>query len=110
VDAGETDEARLVRALGDLDRLVQRLQRLSPAAWRSREAPVREALTEMASLDCRLAGVGPRRLPSDLPLHALADAVSVVGADLLTELRRDRDAALFDRTTDILADCERRTR
>ena len=82
VDAGGADVTPLAVARDDLDRLVRRLRHLSPAAWRSRRAAVVALLERLADLGGTFA-IWPERMLPDLPDHALADAVAVLGGDLL---------------------------
>jgi hypothetical protein len=80
-----------VDAAADLDRLVRRLRQLSPRAWSAgdREPAVRRLLTDLAAL------TAPGHQVPDLPLHALGDAVAVLGHDGLDDpATRDAAAAL----------------
>ena len=71
----------------DLDRLVRRLRHLPPGAWPDRRAAVRELLVTLAD---------PRPVP-DLPDHALADAVAVIGSVAIDVAEGDagREAAVI---------------
>lgn len=66
----------------DLDQLVRRLRHLPPGAWPERRDAVRSLLVALA---------GPRPVP-DLPDHALADAVAVIGSDAIVAAAGDPDA------------------
>jgi hypothetical protein len=65
--------------VSDLDLLVRRLRGLSPSGWRARDraATVRRLVAELAAIG------GEGHPVPDLPEHALADAVAVLGADAL---------------------------
>lgn len=57
----------------ELDRLVRRLRHLPAREWPARREAVRTLLAELAA---------PRVAP-DLPDHALADAVAVIGREAI---------------------------
>ncbi|HET6816330.1 MAG TPA: hypothetical protein VFH66_03790 [Mycobacteriales bacterium] len=67
-------------AEADLARLVRRLRGFSRRAW-SQHA-VEERVRALASALVVIGGEG-HRLPDDLPTHALADVIAVVGHDAL---------------------------
>jgi hypothetical protein len=95
VSAAETDyDARLALAEAELERLVRRLRSLSAAAWRERRPPVLLALGRLAQLT---ALTEQRKLPvlPELADHALADAVAVIGGDVLVVLASRRDDSLL---------------
>ncbi|HVW80754.1 MAG TPA: hypothetical protein VHB69_07440 [Mycobacteriales bacterium] len=63
------------------ERLVARLTRLSPMAWRSRRAAAEEVLRALAAISARQQG---RDLPAPVvEVHVLPYAVAVVGRDVL---------------------------
>ena len=67
-------------AAADLARLVRRLRGFSRRAWGHGEAELRvRALVEAL---VAIGGEG-HQLPPDLPTHALADVLAVVGRDAL---------------------------
>jgi hypothetical protein len=65
----------------DLDRLVRRLRAFSPEAVAARRGPISELLVALADL------TAPGRHLPDLPDHALADAIAVLGHDALADDR-----------------------
>ena len=69
-------------AAADLARLVRRLRGFSRRAWSHGETEQRvRALAEALVV---IGGEG-HQLPADLPTHALADVVAVVGHDALND-------------------------
>ena len=68
-------------SVSELDRLVRRLRHLTARGWRTqdRAAVVRRLAEELVAI----GGEG-HRLP-ELPEHALADVIAVVGADALVK-------------------------
>lgn len=78
-------EARLRQVRGDLDHLVGRLRSLGTLSWKARRAAVKELLDRIGDLAAQAEHRTPRRVP-DLPDHALADALVVLGADLISAL------------------------
>lgn len=92
-------------ATGDeLERLVARLSRLSPLAWRTRRDAAESLLQTLVSVCESQQG---RRLPvPQVDSHVLADAIAVIGRecldglahspqdDLLAQLRAGIDRAL----------------
>jgi hypothetical protein len=76
--------------MSDLDRLVRRLRSLPPSAWRSggRDLVVRRLAADLVTV-----GGSGHELP-DLPDHALADAIAVLG--------REAQQVDPDRTADLL--------
>jgi hypothetical protein len=67
-------------AEADLARLVRRLRSFSRRAWSLAEAETR--IRALAEALVTIGGEG-HALPADLPTHALADVVAVVGHDAL---------------------------
>ena len=67
--------------MNDLDRLVRRLRSLTPRGWRAQD---RAAVVRRLAADLVAIGGEGHRLP-DLPDHALADVIAVVGADALAK-------------------------
>jgi hypothetical protein len=63
--------------MSELDRLVRRLRGLSPRGWA--EGDRRAAIRRLAVALAEIGGEG-HRLP-ELPDHAMADVIAVVGAD-----------------------------
>jgi hypothetical protein len=98
---GEGYGERVDLAAAELDRLIRRLRSLTTNAWRPREAAVRDALVQLVELDRAAERCEQRALP-DLPVHALADAVAVVGGDALEALGRRPDGDLLDRMLSLL--------
>jgi hypothetical protein len=94
------DEAAYDELLGlvaaELTRLIRRLSSLSGRAWSSRRDAVFALLAVLAALEEGLEGIGAHDLP-DLPDHGLADALAVIGGDLLDALVTHRDPAVLDR-------------
>jgi hypothetical protein len=80
----------------ELTRLIRRLASLSARAWSDRRDPVIGLLSGLAALDAALEGIDPHRVPA-LPDHGLADALAVIGGDLLESLAARRDPAVLDR-------------
>jgi hypothetical protein len=80
----------------ELTRLIRRLSSLSGRAWSSRRDAVNALLTELATFDAGLELTGPHELP-ELPDHGLADALAVIGGDLLEALFTHRDPIVLDR-------------
>ena len=67
-------------AEADLARLVRRLRGFSRRAWTSGDTE--QKVRALAEALVVIGGEG-HRLPADLPTHALADVVAVVGHDAL---------------------------
>ena len=63
----------------DLDRLVRRLRALTPRSWQVRD---RSAVVRRLADDLVAIGGEGHHLPQ-VPDHALADVIAVVGADAL---------------------------
>jgi hypothetical protein len=80
----------------ELTRLIRRLSHLSGRAWSTRREPAFGLLARLAELDDRLEGTGPHDVP-DVPDHGLADALAVIGGDVLESLVSRRDAVVLDR-------------
>jgi hypothetical protein len=87
-------------AAAELTRLIRRLSSLSGRAWATRREAAVALLTGLAALDVALEGTGPHPVP-DLPDHAFADALALIGGDVLEALVAHRDPASLDR---VLAD------
>jgi hypothetical protein len=97
-------EQELHATAADLDRLVRRLRLFTPRTWLSYRESIQDLLVDLV----RIAGVveGWVLAVPDVPDHVLADAVAVIGADLidtlegqpsedaLTELRASLSGAL----------------
>jgi hypothetical protein len=94
------DEAAYDELLGlvaaELTRLIRRLSSLSGRAWSSRRDPVLALLEAWAALDAVFEESPPHAVP-DLPDHGLADALAVIGGDLLEALVTHRDRVALDR-------------
>jgi hypothetical protein len=88
---GTQPAASLDPAGADLDRLVRRLRSLTSRAWRTGErAAVVRALAE------QLAAIGsPGRQLPEIPQHALADAIAVLGQDALDQPARTPEVRLL---------------
>jgi hypothetical protein len=99
--ADSDDEALLGAAWSDLDRLVGRLQRLSESAWRPRRELVMTLLDELARVDARLENVELTPLP-DLANFALADALAVIGGDVLECLGAGGHRAVLDEVASLV--------
>jgi hypothetical protein len=63
----------------DLDRLVRRLRGLTPRGWQAND---RVGAVRRLAADLVAIGAEGHRLP-EMPDHALADVIAVVGADAL---------------------------
>jgi hypothetical protein len=86
VPAGHQDPGdAFAEVEANLGLLIRRLRRLSPNAWRSRRAPVEDLLAGLEKIAAQLEGRPPRPVPA-LPDYALADAVAVVGGDVVTQI------------------------
>ncbi len=95
---GTAFEADLADAEASLSRLVGRLRVLSPKSWQTYRAPVRLALSRLVALNADLEG---RTLAApDVADHVLADAIAVVGGDVLMLLSR---AAAADSLVEVQA-------
>jgi ABC-type transporter Mla subunit MlaD len=82
VPVGEDFAARAAAVTADLDRLTRRLRTLSTRALNDRSPAVRAALDALAHLSAALAG---RTAPSPTVAdHVLADAIAVIGWDVVT--------------------------
>jgi hypothetical protein len=81
----------------ELTRLIRRLSSLSGRAWSSRRDAVLALLGQLAALGAVLEESPPHPVP-ELPDHGLADALAVVGGDLLEALVTRRDPVALDRT------------
>jgi hypothetical protein len=91
----------LAAAAGDLDRLVRRCRSLTARGWEARRQPVTALLTKLAELS-RLAEHGDAHVVPELPDHALADAVAVIGTDVIEALHLVPDSDLVERLGDAL--------
>jgi hypothetical protein len=89
---GDDVDRSLVLAAADLERLVRRLRRLTPQAWRPRREPAMALVVALTEIAARAERLPPRPAPR-LPNHAVGDAVAVLGADALAALtvRPDRE-------------------
>jgi hypothetical protein len=87
-------------AASELTRLVRRASQLSGRAWSTRRAPVTELLGRLAEVDATLEQTGPHAVP-EVPDHGLADALAVIGGDVLEALVATPDPVVLDR---VLAD------
>jgi hypothetical protein len=77
-------ERELSAAQGDLDRLTRRLRSLSARARAERSAVISAALHDLVAIAAAVEG---RPLaPPAVADHVLADAVAVIGADVLERL------------------------
>ncbi len=81
VPGEEASEGRLAVAAEDFGRLVRRLRSLSRRGWQDRREAARAALAGLVALSARLEGV--ELVPPTVPDHVLADAIAVVGGDVL---------------------------
>lgn len=88
-------ESKLRIFAEELGRLDRRLRGLSAAAWRSRSGAVRQALEELARLDAHARRDRERSLP-DLMDYALADALLVIGGDVLEALSENPECGQID--------------
>jgi hypothetical protein len=88
-------ESKLGIFAEELSRLDRRLRGLSAAAWRSRSGAVRQALEELARVDAHARRDRERSLP-DLMDYALADALLVIGADVLEALSDNPQSGQID--------------
>jgi hypothetical protein len=95
-----SDDAAYDELLGlvaaELTRLIRRLSSLSGRAWSTRRAPVIALLFVLAALDAEVEDTQLHDVPQ-LPDHGLADALAVIGGDLLEALVTHRDPAALDR-------------
>lgn len=71
----------------ELEKLVRRLRHLSPGAWARHRQQVHEVLCALAELG---DSIEPRQVP-ELPDHAMADAVAVIGGDAVDAAQRSAD-------------------
>ena len=108
VPARDSFHPDLVAATADLAKLVRRLRSLSPRAWVDRRAPVQAALNGLVALNGKLEG---RRL--DAPVvadHVFADAVAVIGGDVLKALAQSQDRTGLDLAVQLIEDALAKTR
>jgi hypothetical protein len=98
--ADEAYDELLGLAAVELTRLIRRLGQLSGRAWSTRRDPTVALLNQLAQLEATLEGTLAHKVP-DLPDHGLADALAVIGGDVLEALVSRRDATALDR---VLAD------
>ena len=87
-------DERLSLARGELGRLILRLRSLSLPAWRPRRLAVIDALTRLAELSGRAEHRDLPAVPA-VADHALADAVAVIGGDVVVALAADPDDGLL---------------
>jgi hypothetical protein len=80
---------QLAAASADLERLVARLGRLSPLAWRTRREAIETLLRTLVAICERQQG-RPLRAP-DLEAHVLADAVAVIGREVVDTIGTEPD-------------------
>ncbi len=107
---GDPDyEHRLVLARGELARLVLRLRSLSPPAWRSRRKSAVAAVDRLADLSGRAEGRPVPPVPA-IAMHALADAVAVVGGDVLAALSDSPDDDLLTAVVETIREALEQTR
>lgn len=108
VPGGDAFQPDLAAATTDLERLVRRLRSLSQRSWRERRAAAQAALDGLAALDARLEG---RQLDTPtVPEHALADALAVIGGDVLDAIAMLDDRSALDTTIHLLEVALERTR
>jgi hypothetical protein len=81
-DSGSDHAAHLVLLADDLERLERRLRGLSTAAWRSRADVIRALLLDLIAIEATVNAASGRVCPS-VPEHALADALAVIGGDVI---------------------------
>lgn len=87
----QTDEfhTQLAAASVDLERLVARLDRLSALAWRTRREATERLLRTLVAICERQQN---RSLPAPvLDAHVLADAVAVMGREIIDTLDSEPD-------------------
>jgi len=84
----------------ELTRLIRRVSQLSGRAASTRRAPVVALLGQLAELDAALEQTGPH-VVGELPDHGFADALAVIGGDVLEALVATPDPTALDR---VLAD------
>lgn len=93
-------EAELTAAREDLALLIRRLRSLSPRARTDRADAVRAALAGLVALDHRLEGGPPQ--PPNVADHILADAIAVIGGDVLETIVVGRDRSVLTEVTGLL--------
>jgi hypothetical protein len=97
VREGQGDRGDAIAAVeADLNRLVQRLRGLSPAAWRSRRDVVADLLTRLEQATAELESRPPKPVPA-LPDYASANAVAVLGGDAIAAATERRDGSSVSR-------------
>jgi hypothetical protein len=95
-EAGEYDD-RLELAATELERLVRRARGLTSRSWPTRRHAVETALTRMEQLGRERENRVGHPVP-ELPDYALADALAVLGGDVIESLARvPPDPAQLDR-------------
>jgi hypothetical protein len=86
---GASFEADLAAVEADLAQVVRRLRSLSPRSWRPRRSAADALLAGLVELAARL-----ERRPLDppsVPDHVLADAIAVIGGDVVDAIAAGRD-------------------
>jgi hypothetical protein len=98
--AGESFEAELATVKADLARLVRRLRSLSPRSWQPRRPVANSLLAGLVELS---ASLERRPLePPGVPDHVLADAVAVIGGDVLAAITAMQDQDALAAVSDLL--------
>jgi hypothetical protein len=91
---GDGYDERLALADGELARLVRRLRSLPPASWDRRRRAILMVLDQLSAVTAAAENTAVPALP-DLPDHALADAVAVLGGDVIVALNVRPDGDLL---------------
>jgi hypothetical protein len=84
---------QLVAAAAELERLVGRLALFSPRSWRTYRAAVMSLLAALVAA-CNRQQRATLSVP-DVPDHALADATTVIGREVLDTLAASPDGDLL---------------
>jgi hypothetical protein len=96
VNAARTDYgSRLEEFESNLGQLVRRLRGLSAMSWSRRRDAVEEALGGLEAITAALDDRPLRAVP-EIPNHALADALDVIGADASGALHCAHDDVQLD--------------
>jgi hypothetical protein len=95
-------------AAADLDLLVRRLRLFTPRTWRSHRESIQALIAELVRLSSLIES---RNLPvPELPDHVLADAVAVIGTDLLSPTDVSMPAGVLAELRTALSDALTATR
>jgi hypothetical protein len=91
----------LRETVAELDQLVRRLRLFTPRTWRTHREGIQHLIKGLVRLAERAENAS--LIAPDVPDHVLADAVAVIGADLVEALRTGASPVLLKDLRDLIA-------